>query len=419
MHKIKDKERMTILNALKTGVVPNVGLKYMQVGRSEEIAQIINDLSHVESGGTTVKFIAGEYGAGKSFFLTLCKLMAHEKKMIVMNADITTEKILCASDGKAKALMTELIKNMSCRSRPEGNALKILVETWISKFIEKFPNPNKNDFYSIMEPVSGLALSNSFAQVLHIYMEAYQAQDQEKIEKCLKWMRAEYENKTDAKNDIGVSSIIDDADFYDVIKIYTAFAKVAGFSGVMVNIDELAVLIRQRAPLRNKNYETLLTIINDCHQGSIENLVFLFGATIESIENKEKGLFSYGALERRLASNPYARDGVKDLSGPVMRLSTLSKEEMFVLIHNLRDIYAFFEPEKYLIDEEGLKAFFTESFSKLGSDEHTTPSDIIKNFLSLLSVLETQKDKTWKDFIKQSASVSEQQNSGLVRLKVS
>ena len=418
MLKIKDKEKITILNALKAGVVPSVGLKYMQVGRAREIAQLVKDLEHIETGGTIVRFVVGDFGAGKSFLLTLCKLMAHEKKMIVINADITTERILCASDGKAKSLLTELIKNMSSKTRPEGNALKLVVETWIGKFTADLSNPTKNDFHKALQPISHLALSSDFAQVLFKYLTAYQANDEATLEKCLKWMRAEYETKTDAKNDLGVSAIVEDSDFYDMLKILSVFSKLAGFSGLLINIDEIAVLIRQRGPLRNKNYETLLTIINDCHQGSVEGIGFLFGATTEAIENKEKGLYSYGALQTRLSNNPYASSENRDLSGPVMKLLTLSKEEMFVLIHKLRDIQASFNPENHIIDEDGLMAFFNQTFSRIGSEEHMSPRDIIKDFLSLISVLESNPDSTWRDYIKQTSSIQNTtQESGLVRLR--
>ena len=421
MLKIKDKERTTILNALRAGVVPPVGLRHMQVGRSLEVGQIVKDLNHIESGASTMRFIVGDFGTGKSFFLTLCKLMAHEKKLVVMNADITTERILCSSDGKTRALLTELIKNMSCRSRPEGNALKLILETWISNFVEKVPNPTKNDFFKAMSPISSLSLCNDFSQVLHNYFLAYQAQDESKLEKCLKWIRAEYETKTEAKQDLGVNSIVEDTDFYNIIKILATFSRMAGFSGLLVNIDEIAVLIRLRAPQRNKNYETLLTIINDCLQGSVEGLGFLFGSTTEAVENKEKGLYSYGALQTRLANNSFVSNEVKDLSGPVMKLQTLTKEEVFVLLHKLQDIFCSIDAKQVLLNEEGIKAYFTKAYSHMGSEEFMNPRDLIKGFLDLLSVLETNPGKSWMDFLGPLNVTTDHKmpaSKGLTKLKV-
>lgn len=420
MLKLKEKERNSIINALRAGVVPPVGLRHMQVGRAQEIAQIVKDLDHIQSGASTMKFIVGDFGTGKSFFLTLCKLMAHEKKLVVMNADITTERILCASDGRARSLMSELVKNMSCRSRPEGNALKVVIETWIEKFTTDCPIPTSADFHKAITPISHLSLSNDFAKILFTYFTAYQSQDNARIEQCMKWLRAEYATKTEARSELGVTAIIEDDDIYNMIKLFAGFCRMAGFAGMLVNIDEIAVLIRQRGPLRNKNYETLLTIINDCLQGSVEGLGFLFGATTEAIENKEKGLHSYGALETRLASNSFVSSTVRDLSGPVMHLQTLTKEETFVLIHKLQQIFCSHEEGKEVIDEDGMKAFFMQAYSTMGSAEFLNPRDLIKNFLDLLSVIENNPGKSWKDFITAGPTNGpEGEKKTLVKLKVS
>lgn len=416
--KLKDKERTQIVNALRAGVVPTLGLKHIQVGRSQELNEIVKDLDHIVNDGSTIRFIAGEFGAGKSFFLTLTKLMAHEKKILVINADITIDRILFSSNGKARALLTELLKNMSHKSKPEGGGLKSLIETWISKFNSTNVEASANSFLKALEPVSHLPLCHDFAAVLYRYMVAYKHDDLETIEKALKWFRAEYETKTEAKNDLGVNRIIDDSDFYDVIKLYAGFSKLAGFSGMLVIIDELAALIRQKAPQRNKNYEALLMIINDCLQGHVSNIGFVFGATTEAIQNRERGLYSYGALETRLATHKFADNSIRDLTGPVLSLLTLSKEELFVLLTKLRNIYANFDESKYLLNEDGIKGFFSQVYSRIGAEKHLNPRDVIKEFLSLIAILESNPEKKWNDLITQVKVVPSVDNSGLVQLEV-
>lgn len=397
--KIKDRERNQLVNALRTGVVPVFGLHHIQVGRAKEIGEIVKDLDLVSSGGSSVRFISGEFGAGKSFFLTLTKLMAHEKKMVVLNADITTERILCSADGKSRALLTELLKNLSHKSKPEGGGLKSLVEAWIAKFTSVNSKPTENDFHKGLETLSHLTLCSDFSKVLYTYLNAFQEGDLGKIEKCLKWMRAEYETKTEAKADLGVGRIIEDSDFYDVLKLYSGFSILAGFKGMLVCVDELAVLIRLRAPQRSKNYETLLTIINDCLQGSVSNLGFVFGATAEAIQNREKGLFSYGALQTRLSGSTFAREGVRDLTGPVIPLFPLEKEEIYVLLTKLRDIHHNFDDKKSPFPDEGIKAFFNHLYSKMGAEQYLNPRDVIRELLSMLAILDAEPGKDWKDFL--------------------
>lgn len=416
MLKLKDKERIQIVNALRAGVVPTNGLKHIQVGRVQEINEILKDLDHITQSGSTIRFVSGEFGAGKSFFLTLCKLMAFEKKLVVMNADITTEKILCSSDGKTRALFTELIKNISYKSKSEGGGLKSIVETWIANFLTTNSDPTENSFHQALESMSHLTLCHDFASILFIYLKAYRADDVSKMEQCLKWLRAEYENKTEAKKDLGVSRIIDDGDFYDVLKLYGGFCRLAGFSGLLVAIDEIAVLVRQRAPQRNKNYETLLMIINDCLQGNVQNIGFIFGATSESIENRQKGLYSYGALETRLAKNQLINEKIKDLTGPVLNLATLSKEEIFVLLTKIRDIHTNFDTTRNLLPDEGIKSFFTQVYSRMGATTHLNPRDVIKEYMGLLSVLDNNPGTSWLDLIKKVEIQQSEDKSSLVKL---
>lgn len=418
MLKLKEKERTQIINALRAGVVPTIGLRHIQVGRVQELNEIVKNLDLINDGGSTVRFVSGEFGAGKSFFLTLAKLIAHEKRLVVVNADITPDKILCASDGKTRALITELFKNLSYKSKPDGGALKSIVETWISKFKESNPNPTENSFYQALSSLSHLALCQDFSKVLFRYLQAFEANDLPTIEKCLKWMRAEYETKREARNDLEVNRIIEDADFFDVLKLFSGFVKLGGFGGLLVLIDEIAVLVRLRAPQRHKNYEMLLAIINDCLSGSAQNIGFVFGATSDSIENREKGLYSYGALETRLAQTTFHNQTIKDLTGTVIPLSTLTREELYVLLSKLREIYANGDPSKILLPDEGLKGFFEQVYSVMGADSHLNPRDVIKGFLGTLATLDGHPNVKWTDLIsKVRVEVSKDTDEDLVRIQ--
>lgn len=419
MLKLKEKERTQIINALRAGVVPSIGLRHIQVGRVLELNEVVKNLDLINDGGATVRFVSGEFGSGKSFFLNLAKLMAHEKKLVVVNGDITPDRILCASDGKARSLLTELFKNLSYKSKPDGGGLKSVVETWISKFKENNPNPTENSFYQALSSLSHLSLCQDFSKVLFRYLQAFDGNDLATIEKCLKWIRAEYETKTEAKNDLSVNRIIEDADFFDVLKLFAGFVRLAGFSGLLVLIDEVAVLVRLRTPQRHKNYETLLAIINDCLGGSAQGIGFIFGATSDSIENRDKGLYSYGALETRLAQTKFHGKDIKDLTGTVIPLAALTREELYVLLSKIREIYANGDESKVLLPDDGLKAFFVQVYSVMGADVHLNPRDVIKGFLGTLATLESNPGMKWSDLISQvKVDVSKDPDEELVRLQV-
>ena len=126
--KIKRRERDTIIQALRGGVVPKLGLQHIQVGRAREIAEMVRDVERISEGGATIRFVIGEYGSGKTFFLNLVRLVALEKGMVVVSADLAPERRIHATGGQARSLFAELASNASTRTRPEGGALASVVE---------------------------------------------------------------------------------------------------------------------------------------------------------------------------------------------------------------------------------------------------------------------------------------------------
>ena len=399
--KIKAKEKNAIIESLKAGLVPKIGLQHIQVGRADELKEIIKDYALIADGGAKIRFIIGDYGCGKTFFLTLSKLIAHEKNLVVLSADITTEKVLCSSSGKSKKLFSELIANMSTKTKPDGGALRTIIEKWASKILQDCENGEHIDeksIYSKLLPLEKYVACYDFSKVLTTYINAYQEDDEIKMSQALKWLRAEYATKTDAKTDLGVRTIIDDNNFYEYLKLFAGFVRLAGYAGLIVNIDELAVLARLQSATRNKNFERILNIINDSMQGAAEYLGFLFGGTPEFLEDKYRGMYSYKALETRLADNPFAKEGLRDLTGPVIRLENLSQEELYILFLNIRNVFAEYDETKYLVTEKDIQVFMQWLMNRLGAKSFLSPRESNKAFIGLLTQLENYPDTNISTF---------------------
>ncbi|MDR3231642.1 MAG: ATP-binding protein [Synergistaceae bacterium] len=415
MANIKPREREAIVQSLMAGVVPRIGLHHIQAGRKDEVEALLKDLARVEDGGAAVRFVIGPFGTGKSFFLNLAKTVALEKAFVVMQADIAPTRRLYASSGYAQALYTELMRNMAVRTKPGGGALSSVIERWIAAFVEDFENGDKNKnneendvFRAIrerLEPLQNLVSGYDFASVLGKYLEGYRAGNDVLMASCLRWLSGEYTTRTEARADLGVRSIIADRDLYDYLKLWGAFVRLAGYSGLLVELDEMGVLSHRlaSATARNANYEVLLQILNDCLQGDVAGVGFIFAGTDAFFDDRRRGVMSYGALAGRLAGNPWAREGLKDLSGPVIRLENLSPEDLWLLLQNIRNVFAFGDPEKYLIPDEGIDAFIRRCAATLGATFYQTPRDASKAFTGLLSVLEQNPGAYWRELLDDAA----------------
>ena len=400
--KIRERDRQAILKALRAGVVPRVGLQHIQVGRKAEVQAVLHDLDHAADGGAGVRFVIGRFGAGKSFFLNLANVVALEKGFLVARADITTDRRLHGSAGVARALYAELMRNLASKARPEGNALSTVIEKWVSEVVQESGASDAEAIEAALatrlKPLQELVNGFDIVKVFAAYFRGYQTGDASLQESAIRWLRAEYATKTEAREDLGVRAIIDDADIYDYLKLVAKLSRIMGYKGLLVCFDEMVVLSHRLASSRARasNYEAILRILNDCLQGSVEGLHVIFGGTDEFLEDRRRGLYSYEALATRLAPNEFARDGVIDLAGPVIRLRSLTQEDLYVLLVRIRDVFAAGDPTKHLLPDEGLMAFVDYSRKTLGDDYFRTPRDTVVRFVGLLNLLEQDASRDWR-----------------------
>ena len=402
---IKRRERDTIIQALRAGVVPRIGLRHIQVGRAREIDEMISDIELVGEAGASIRFIIGEYGSGKTFFLNLVRLVALEKGLVVMAADLSPARRLHATGGQARSLFAELTHNLSTRTKLEGGALASIVERFVAQ-AERTANRDGRGVEDVVrDKLSGLEEyvgGYDFATVVYLYWQGHDQGDDQLKSDALRWLRAEISAKTDARTALRgrVRTIIDDFSFYDHLKLYSAFVRVAGYRGLVVVLDEMVNLYKlNHSGARNANYEQVLRILNDVLQGSASYLGFLMAGTPEFLTDTRRGLYSNTALQSRLTENTFARDGLVDLSGPVIRLNNLSQEELYVLLDNIRRVFAAGQNSEALIPDQGLHAFMTHCSERIGDAYFRTPRNTVKQFVDLLSMIEQNPGTDWHQFI--------------------
>ena len=403
MSKIRPKERDAVIQSLRAGVVPKVGQHLIQVGRKNEIDAFMTDINRVADTGSSFRIVIGEYGAGKTFLLNLVRAIALEKQLVTVHADLNPDRRLHASGGQARSLYSELAKNMSTRTKPDGGALAGVVE----KFIAQAKNEAKANgsqpeavIRKKLEDLAEMVNGYDFAEVIAAYCKGFEDGNDQLRHDAIRWLRGEFSTKTDARMALGVRTIVDDATMYDQLKLMARFVQLAGYSGLLVCLDEMVNLYKlANTQARNSNYEQILRILNDSLQGTSVGLGFILGGTPEFLMDTRRGLFSYSALQSRLAENSFAQDGLVDYSGPVLRLSSLTPEDFYVLLEKLRHVYACGDETRYTLPDEALPAFMAHCESRLGESYFRTPRTTITAFVNLLAVLEQNPDANWKELI--------------------
>jgi hypothetical protein len=402
---IKAKDRDMVIQSLQAGVVPRKGQHLIQVGRVEEIKAVIRDLDRMADGGSAIRFVIGEYGSGKTFFLSLVRSIALEKKLVTAHADLTPDRRLHATGGQARSLYAELMQNLATRTKPEGGALPSIVERFVTSAVSEGRDRNIDPEAVIRERLEHLAEmvgGYDFAEVIAAYWKGHDNGDEHLKMNAIRWLRGEFTTKTDARQALGVRTIVDDANFYDQLKLFTQLIRLSGYAGLLISLDELVNLYKlANTQARKSNYEQILRILNDCLQGHSVGLGFVMGGTPDFLMDTRRGLYSYAALQSRLAENTFAVNGLVDYNNPILRLGNLSPEDLFVLLSKIRHVFASGDPTQYLLPDEGIQGFMLHCSQRIGEAYFRTPRNTVKAFIDLLSVLDQNKQVSWKDLVVQ------------------
>ena len=398
--KIPRRIAQTLINSLKGGVVPRVGLQYVTVGRAQEIDALLRDVEIIADGGASFRFIMGKYGSGKSFLLQTIRNYVMAKNFVVLDADLSPERRLQGTRGQGLATYKELVRNMSTKTKPEGGAMSLILDRWISNVQQEVMDESQlgmtdpaltklvekkisSVIYSLNEMVHGF----DFARLLTLYYQAHVSGDDETKAKVLKWFRGEYNTKTEARQELGVNIVITDDDWYEYLKIFAAFLKQAGYAGMLVLIDELVNIYKiPNAITRQYNYEKILTMYNDAMQGKAQHIGFILCGTPQCMEDPRRGVYSYEALRSRLAEGHFSTEH-KDLLSPVIRLLPLTNEEMLILIEKLADIHAGLYEYQQIVTQQDMVDFIEIEFSRIGADTHITPREVIRDFIEVLDII--------------------------------
>ncbi len=399
--KVPKRISQAVLNSLKGGVVPRIGLPYITVGRKNEIEALLHDVDIIQEGGASFRFITGRYGSGKSFLLQTIRNYVMDRGFIVADADLSPERRLQGTRNQGLATYRELIRNLSTRTKPEGGALNLILDRWINAVqneavMETGLSPEDpalialtdKKIFAVTSSVSELVHGFEFARLLSAYYRAYVEGDDETKAKVVRWFRGEYSQKKEAKEELGVNMIITDDDWYDYLKLFAVFFRLAGYSGLFIMIDELVNIYKiPNSIARQYNYEKILMMYNDTLQGKASYIGILMGVTPQALEDRRRGVYSYEALRSRLAEGRFSRPGARDLLAPVIRLDPLTPEEMLVLCEKLSDMHAGLYGYERTLTAEDLAGFLRIEYGRIGADTNITPREVIRDFIELLDLL--------------------------------
>jgi len=405
----------TVLNSLKGGVVPRVGLEYITVGRRNEISALLQDVAMIEAGGASFRFIVGKYGSGKTFLMQALRNHVLEKDFVVTDAELSVEKRFVGHRGQGLELYKELVHNMAIRSCPDSGALPLILDKWIgtveNEIVQGGILPQDESFeqevskrifeitFAMEQQVNGF----DFGRVLQLYYEARRNGDEEIQRSVFRWLYGDYRTKTEAKMELGVNLIVTDDNWFEFIRLFTDFAVKAGYKGLYLCVDELAHICEIPSKVgREYNYIKLLNMYNSALQGKIKHMGILMSITKEALEDETKGIYSIEPLRTRLEDKVAVREGIvpfRDMAAPVIRLAALNPGETYVLIEKLTKMHEIVYQYESKLDHDDYIYFLKQQYAKAQNAEEITVRDMIRNYITLLNLTQQNQNKTKEEIM--------------------
>lgn len=415
--RINPKEASVIIKSLEGGVVPSIGVQHLLVGRNREVEELIKILDTISDGGSDIRFWVGDFGSGKSFMLATIEQIALQKDFVVSSLDLNPSRRFYATDRKAVALYTEIIDNIKTKTARNGNVLNTIIEEWLNRIFQIVADSYaidisdiiagskqkevKNEILNTIGNFSAVGLSFEFGQALIKYYEAFIEDNRLLGTNALRWMRGDITTKTEAKKALGINQIINDDNWFDALKNMSELFLAIGYSGFVVNFDEAVNLYKiPQSVTRERNYERILNIYNECKSNIAKGLFINFGATRKTIFDENRGLSSYGALKGRLGNEESMDNKLVNTNRTVLGLKPLTNEEIYTLLENLVNVYNVNYKESISISEDEIVAYMQGQLNRPGADEFLTPRAVIKDFIEILDLKRQNPDQEIMDIIK-------------------
>nr|WP_300002503.1 ATP-binding protein [Tissierella sp.] len=414
--RVNPKEADAIIKALEAGIVPRRGIQHLLVGRNEEVQEVISILDYIIEGGSDIRFWTGDFGSGKSFMLRTIESMAIGKNFVVSTIDLTPTRRFYATDGKARALYSEIIDNIVVQTSQVGNAINSILEEWINSIMMDICQRDNIDMQELMNlknreiveaeivnitsSFSSVGLSYELGQAIAKYYEGIIRDNNVLKLKALRWIRGDMDTKTEAKRELGIEKIISDDNWYDAIKTLAELFSDIGYSGFVVNFDEAVNLYKlPMSRTRERNYERILNIFNECKSNTARGLFINFGTTRKTVFDENRGMSSYGALKGRLGSEDVMSSTLLNTNRTVLPLKPLSPEEIYTLLENLNNIYNIHYKNTIELSTDNIRMYMEEQLNRPGANEFLTPRAVIKDFLEILDLVRQNPIEKVEDII--------------------
>ncbi len=300
IEQLKPFQARAIIEGLRKGIVPTEYVSFFTVGRQNWLQFVEEDLDcFIANGGGKVRFINGDYGDGKTHFMSVIQQLALQKKFassfVVLTRDVPIHKF--------EVVYQEIVSQL--RGNFEGVGIRAAIKHWIKE--QKIDEQDLGALSTSLREIPGLGID--FANALIGLLQVHSSPSDEKSESEMEAPEMEapeevlyqwFEGKKVAKKDLKrfhIFELLNKTNSKQFLQSLIVFLKMANHKGLILFLDELETVLAQGASIRNAAYENVRLLMDNTEHAQYLQLFF---SLIPDVLLSEKGFKSYDALWSRV-----------------------------------------------------------------------------------------------------------------------
>jgi hypothetical protein len=385
-------ESQAIVNALRSGLVPNVGLDHFATGLDALVNAVNEDLDFVAQGKGLSKWIRGEYGTGKTFAARYLCAKARERMFA------SSEVQISINDTPLHHLETvyrRLIERLET-SADGANAFQAIVEGWLYQIGDevtrlrgiKEDDPGFADATEqrLEDKLADLSKRNpAFAQVLRAYHRATHEGDFATAQGLLAWLAGQPHTDRSVLKVAGTRGKVDGQASLTFLAGLLQLLRQSGYAGLVVVLDEVETVQRMNAQTREKSLNALRQLMDMLAKEELPGLYLLITGTRDFFEGY-KGLKALAPLYQRVQVN-FSQDARFDnLKAPQVRLTPFSDDRLLTVGTRIRDLYPAKNPERVAarVDDAFLQGLVGQVTAGFGGKVALAPRLFLRELIDVL-----------------------------------
>ncbi|MBK9263287.1 MAG: BREX system ATP-binding protein BrxD [Polyangiaceae bacterium] len=383
-----------IIESLRAGEVPREGLEHFATGIDAHVAALEEEFARITDGRGRYRFLRGEYGAGKTFFLRNIAARARAEGFVATYVRVSYPEVPLH---QPVAMYRAITSGLGVHHKMD-NALRDLVDQWLYKISERVADPDLGRGLADDHPQFAEAMAEesrrmlgivadaapAFAQALDAYARASLRGDTEIARSMLQWLSGDDKVAASARKQALITGKLGHQDVLGMLRALSTMVTQAGYRGLVVLIDEVERLVKlPRSDSRKTGLELIQNWMGALDAGQWPHALMVVAGTT-SFFDSPRGVPMLEPLQQRIG--PLNAGPFPDMDAVQLRLPPFDVARLLAVGKRVRELYEVCHAgTAHRVSDAFLERLAREVSGAFGGKVEVTPRRYLREVVSVLS----------------------------------